>query len=86
MACVVAADVLFLLVERSFGGGQSAIICVLVEFVSLGTSDKHSILIDITEGRLGSKNMGGPLREDLLSDTLWLVPLPNVHILVRDVC
>jgi hypothetical protein len=85
VASVVATDVLFLFVERGLWWSQSVILSDLVELIGLGTSNQHNICSDIAERGLSSKDVGRSLRKYLLSDTLWLVPLPHVDILVGHV-
>jgi len=85
MACVVAANVLLLLIERRLLGLKVFILEQLEVFVSLGTRHKHNVLLNITKGDLGAEDVCGARLDDLLCDTLWLVPLPDVDVLLGDI-
>lgn len=87
MACVVAANVRILLIERRLLGLKVLILEQLEVLVGLGTRHKHNVLLNVTEGNLGAEDMCGARLDDLLCDTLWLVPLPrpDVDVLLGDI-
>ena len=85
MACVVAADVLLLLIKRRLLGLKVLILEQLEVLVGLGTRHKHNVLLNVTEGDLSAENMCGARLDDLLCDALWLVPLPDVDVLLGDI-